>query len=80
MNDKLGTLTPEAFKTEPKDNLCLICVKRVTKPMLTHSFICENGGMLTYFYRTHKKCWVNLSETDKWSYESSLVDSITQPK
>ena len=77
MNKHLGTLTPEGKKTEPINKHCLICMRSLEETKnTTHSFLCENGEPVTYFFRTQKACWQSLSDLEKRAYESSLVDSI----
>lgn len=56
---------------------CFVCIKPLKdKRRSTTSFVASTGGARSYFFRTHKECWDNLSESDRLMYEGSFVDNL----
>lgn len=55
--------------------ICPICGKQLEKPIKTISLM-KQGDSKSYFYRTHKTCYDNLSEEEICQIESSLIDPL----
>lgn len=57
------------------DGICAICAKKLQLPVKTISLMKE-GDSRSYFYRTHKNCYEELSEQDIIILDSSLIDNL----
>lgn len=53
--------------------ICLICGEGLRNPIKTISLM-KDGDDKSYFYRTHKYCYENLSSDEVCKLESSLID------
>lgn len=57
------------------EGICLVCAKKLSKPVKTISLIKE-GDNRSFFYRTHKDCYESLEKEDITNLESSLIDNL----
>lgn len=57
------------------ESICPVCSRRISAPMVCVS-IMKEGDSRSYFYRAHKSCYGDLSEEDKMSLDSGLIDSL----
>lgn len=54
---------------------CLICNFRLSKPVKTISLL-KPGDPKSYFYRTHKSCYENLSATAITDLDSTILSDL----
>jgi len=53
---------------------CIVCNRQLTPPMKTISLMLR-GGKRSLFFRVHAPCWENLSDDERATYESSVIDT-----
>lgn len=54
---------------------CIFCGKKLSSPIKTISLM-KDGDNKSYFYRSHKDCYEQLSNNEITEIESSLIDNI----
>ena len=60
------------------EGLCPVCARQLDKPIKTISLMPEERNGKSYFFRSHKECWENLSDHEQWLIESSLIDEVCE--
>lgn len=55
---------------------CLICYKPWNEETVMTVSLMVPGDNRSYFYRVHKACYEALTEQEKITYDSSLIDRV----
>ncbi|CAG0946253.1 hypothetical protein ANRL1_02870 [Anaerolineae bacterium] len=58
---------------------CPVCYCRLSHPVKTISVMAE-GDSKSYFYRTHKSCYDNLTPENETELDSFIIDTISRTK
>jgi hypothetical protein len=54
---------------------CIICGKKLSEPIKTVSLMPYYNRVSSYFYRTHKECYENLSAEEICKIDSLIIDA-----
>ena len=60
------------------EGTCPACGKQLDRPVKTISLMPDERNGRSYFFRSHKECWENLSDHEQWLIESSLIDEVSE--
>lgn len=78
MNRLIGYFDSPEQKTPKHDpglNVeCLVCMKILSRPVVTISLMLNSPRNRSCFFRAHKTCWDGLSVEEQAQYEGGIID------